>query len=288
MPQLRRNVIPGFKLSLGYTLFYLCLIVLIPLSALAIKSTQLSWHEFKATLTDPFIISAFKLSLGASIIAALINGVFGLIVAWVLVRYRFPGRKIFDAIIDLPFALPTAVAGITFAAVFADLPILGNMGEIVPPSWYPAWLVPDRDWLAITLMLVFVGLPFVIRTVQPVLQDWDTDVEQAAMSLGAKPVTIFRRIIFPVLFPAWISGVALAFARCVGEYGSVIFVSRNIPGASQIVPQIIIQKLVEPTDANGVSGVAHATTVGLVLLLISLSILLVLNTIDYLSRRHER
>lgn len=276
MPQLRRNVLPGFRLSLGYTLFYLSLIVLIPLSALVIKSTQLTWHEFTSTITDPFVVSAYKLSIGASLIAAAINGVFGLIVAWVLVRYRFPGRKIFDAIIDLPFALPTAVAGITFAGVFADLPILGDMDN------------PNRDWYAVTLMLVFVGLPFVIRTVQPVLQDWETETEQAAMSLGAGPVTTFRRVIFPMLFPAWISGVALAFARCVGEYGSVIFVSRNIPGVSQIAPQLIVQKLVEPTNEQGVSGVANATSVGLVLLLISLSILVALNAIDYFARRHER
>ena len=276
MPALRRNVLPGFRLSLGYTIFYLSIVVMIPLAALALKSSHLSWHDFETTVTDPFVVSAYKLSIGASLIAATINGVFGLIVAWVLVRYPFPGRKIFDAIIDLPFALPTAVAGITFANVFAGLPLLGDMDNA------------NRDWYAVTLMLVFVGLPFVIRTVQPVLQDWETEVEQAAMSLGAGPVTIFRRVIFPVLFPAWISGVALAFARCVGEYGSVIFVSRNIPGVSQIVPQIIVQKLVEPTGENGQSGVPNATAVGLVLLLMSLAILLVLNAIDRLSRRHER
>ncbi|HEX8323871.1 MAG TPA: sulfate ABC transporter permease subunit CysT [Tepidisphaeraceae bacterium] len=276
MPQLRRNVLPGFRLSLGYTLFYLSLIVLIPLAALAVKSATLSWNDFYSTVTDPFVVSAYKLSIGASLAAAAINGVFGLIVAWVLVRYPFPGRKIFDAIVDLPFALPTAVAGIAFASVFSSLPIVSDMDN------------PNRDWYAVTLMLVFVGLPFVIRTVQPVLQDWETETEQAAMSLGAGPVTIFRRVIFPVLFPAWISGVALAFARCVGEYGSVIFVSRNIPGVSQIVPQIIVEKLIEPTDANGVSGVSNATAVGLMLLLMSLSILLVLNFIDAMARRHER
>ncbi len=273
MAVLRRSVLPGFRLSLGYTVFYLSLMVLIPLGALVVKSGTLSWHDFYTTVTDDFVISAYKLSLGASLAAAAINGVMGLLVAWVLVRYRFPGRKIFDAIVDLPFALPTAVAGITFADIFAT------------NTWLNAY---GNDWYRVTLVLIFVGLPFVIRTVQPVLQDWDTETEQAAMSLGAGPVTIFRRVIFPVLFPAWISGVALAFARCVGEYGSVIFVSGNIPGKSQIVPQLIIEKLYLPPDENGVTGVAHATSIGLVLLLISLSILLVLNAIDYLSRRHDR
>ena len=283
MPALRRTVLPGFRLSLGYTLFWLSLVVLIPLAALAVKSASLTWHDFYATVTDPFVRSAYVLSIGASLAAAVVNGVFGFIVAWVLVRYPFPGRKLFDAIVDLPFALPTAVAGITFASVFAGLPFLCDMSADVHRAWYA-----NRDWYAVTLMLVFVGLPFVIRTVQPVLQDWDTDLEQAAMSLGAGPVTVFRRVIFPTLLPAWISGVALAFARCVGEYGSVIFVSRNIPGVSQIVPQLILQKIVEPTDAKGVSGVSHATSIGLVLLLMSLSILLLLNAVDYLARRHER
>ncbi len=273
MARLRRNVLPGFGLSLGFTIFYLSMIVLIPLAALGIKSASLSWHDFYSTVTDSFVIAALKLSLGASLFAAVINSIFGLLVAWVLVRYSFPGRKIFDAIIDLPFALPTAVAGITFADIFSNSSFLNAEGN---------------DWYRVTLVLVFVGLPFVIRTVQPVLQDWDTEVEQAAMSLGAGPFTIFRRIIFPTIFPAWISGMALAFARCIGEYGSVIFVSGNIPGQSQIVPQIIIEKLYLPPDENGVTGVAHATSVGVVLLLISLLILLVLNGIDYLSRRHDR
>ena len=266
MPSSRRNVLPGFGLSLGYTLFYLSLVVLIPLGALATKTSQLSWADFKSTITDPFVIAAYKLSLGASLLAALINGVMGLLVAWTLVRYKFPGRKILDSIIDLPFAMPTAVAGLTFASIFAGLPELSR---------------DDSDWYRVTLMLVFVGLPFVIRTVQPVLQDWDTETEQAAMSLGAGPATIFRRIILPTILPAWISGVALAFARCVGEYGSVIFVSRNIPGISQIAPQQIIEKLDQ-------FNYPKATAIGLVLLLISLSILLALNAVDYLLRRHER
>ena len=278
MPVLRRNVLPGFRLTLGYTLFYLSLIVLIPLAALAIKTASLSWRDIVGTVTDERVRSAYVLSIGAAMISAAINGVFGLIVAWALVRYRFPGRKIFDAIVDLPFALPTAVAGITFGNLFMDMPAF--LSDMDPGK------NPNRDWYAVTLMMVFVGLPFVIRTVQPVLQDWETDTEQAAMSLGARPITIFRRIIFPAILPAWISGVALSFARCVGEFGSLIFVSRNLPGRSEIAPLVITQKLI--MDEGDGKMVAQATAIGLVLLLISLGILLVLNAIDYLARRHER
>ena len=277
MPVLRRNVLPGFRLTLGYTLFYLSVIVLIPLAALAIKTASLSWSDIIGTIKDERVRSAYVISIGAAMIAALINGVFGLIVAWALVRYRFPGRRIFDAIVDLPFALPTAVAGITFGNIFAGMPFLSEMDPDKNPY---------RDWYAITLMMVFVGLPFVIRTVQPVLQDWETDTEQAAMSLGAGPVTIFRRIIFPAILPAWISGVALSFARCVGEFGSLIFVSRNLPGRSEIAPLVITQKLI--SDEGDGRMVAQATAIGLVLLLISLGILLALNAVDYLARRHER
>ncbi|MGN6726813.1 MAG: sulfate ABC transporter permease subunit CysT [Tepidisphaeraceae bacterium] len=266
MARSQRNVLPGFGLSLGYTLFYLSLIVLIPLGALATKTTQLSWSDFKQAVGDPFVVSAYKLSIGASIAAAIINGVMGLAVAWTLVRDRFPGRRILDSIIDLPFAMPTAVAGLTFASIFGDIPFLSRDGS---------------DPYRVTLMLVFVGLPFVIRTVQPVLQDWDTETEQAAMSLGAGRGTIFRRIIVPTILPAWISGVALAFARCVGEYGSIVFISGNIPGKSQIAPQQIIEKLDQ-------FNYPKATAIGLVLLLISLAILMLLNTLDYLTRRHER
>ena len=266
MPALRRNVIPGFGLSLGYSVTYLSLIVMIPLAAMAVKTSQLSWAEFKNVVTDDFVVAAYKLSLSASMAAACINGVLGLVTAWVLVRYSFPGRKFFDAIVDLPFALPTAVAGLTFADIFADIPILNQ---------------DNADWWRITIMLTFVGLPFVIRTVQPVLQDWETEVEQAAMSLGARPFTIFRRVVFPILMPAWISGVALAFARCVGEYGSIIFISGNIPGKSQIAPQQIIQKLDD-------FRYAEATAIGLVLLLISLVMLIMLNALDYWTRRHDR
>ena len=267
MPATRRQVLPGFGLSLGYTLTYLSLIVLIPLGGLAIKSAKLSWSEFVGMMTDPLVTAAYKLSLTASLAAAAINGVMGFVVAWTLIRYPFPGRKLFDSIVDLPFAMPTAVAGLTFATLFDDFPGLQQ--------------TDDRDWWRVTLMLVFVGLPFVIRTLQPVLQDLDADVEQAAASLGAGPWTIFRRVIFPVLIPAWISGMALAFARGVGEYGSIIFVSGNIPGKSQIVPQLIIEKLDQ-------FNYPRATAIGLVLLVISLSILLLLNGIDYWSRRFDR
>ena len=266
MAKTRRHVLPGFGLSLGYTLTYLSLIVLIPLGGLAIKSAKLSWSELVGMFTDPLVTSAYKLSLSASLAAAAINGVMGFVVAWTLVRYPFPGRKLFDSIVDLPFAMPTAVAGLTFASIFVDLPFLNH---------------EDSDWWRVTLMLVFVGLPFVIRTLQPVLLDLDADVEQAAASLGAGPLRIFRSVIFPVLLPAWISGMALAFARGVGEYGSIIFVCGNIPGKSQIVPQLIIEKLDQ-------FNYPRATAVGLMLLLISLSILMLLNGVDYWSRRHDR
>ncbi len=290
----RNSVIPGFGLSLGYTLFYLTLLVLIPLGGLILKTAQLSIDEFWRVITDPFVTAAYRLSLQASLAAALINSVFGLIVAWVLVRYSFPGRRIFDAIVDFPFALPTAVAGLTFGSLYAHVEWLD---AVKIGTWITAALnailsifgscrlnpvtLSGLDEFRVIVMLTFVGLPFVVRTVQPVLQDWDPEIEQAAQSLGAGRWTIFRRLIFADIFPAWLSGLALAFARAVGEYGSVIFVAGNIPGKSQIAPLQIVTKLDDFRFAD-------ATAIGVVLLGISLSILLLINGLDWWSHRRER
>src|SRR5688572_17306186 len=279
-----RRVIPGFGLSLGYTLFYLTVLVLVPLGALVLKTTQLSWGEFWTAVTDPVVVASYRLSFQASAAAAVINGLFGLVVAWVLVRYRFPGRRLFDAIVDFPFALPTAVAGLTFGSLYAkvgwiDQVKLGTwLSKVLPVS---AETLSGLDEFRVIVMLTFVGLPFVVRTVQPVLQDFDAEVEQAAECLGAGPWTIFRRLVFAEIFPAWLSGVALAFARAVGEYGSVIFVAGNIPGKSQIAPLQIVTKLDD-------FRYAEATAIGVVLLSISLLILLVINGLEWWSRRHER
>jgi sulfate transport system permease protein len=279
-----RRVIPGFGLALGYTLLYLTLLVLVPLGALVLKTSQLSWPEFREALTDPVIVASYRLSFQASAAAAVINGAFGLVIAWVLVRYRFPGRPIFDAIVDFPFALPTAVAGLTFGSLYArvgwiDQVKLGTWASRVLPM--SAESLSGLDEFRVIIMLTFVGLPFVVRTVQPVLQDFDPEVEQAAESLGAGPWTIFRRLVFAEIFPAWLSGVGLAFARAVGEYGSVIFVAGNIPGKSQIAPLQIITKLDD-------FRYAQATAIGVVLLSISLLILLGINGLEWWARRRER
>ncbi len=275
------NILPGFGLSLGYASLYMSLLVLIPLAGLGLKTTHLSWERFTTTISDPFVISAYKLSFLAAIGAALLNGIFGTIVAWTLVRYRFPGRKIFDAIIDLPFAMPTAVAGLTFGDLFSYIPGLARDPAVEP--WY-IFGIDGLDLIRVTIMLTFVGLPYVIRSIQPILQDWDIEYEQAAMSLGAGPVTIVRRLISPEIWPAWISGVALAFARGVGEYGSVIFIASNIPGRSQIAPQVIIDFIYDPIDPD--TKIASATAIALVLLVVSLGVLLLLNGMNYLTRRH--
>lgn len=298
MPQ-RRRIIPGFGLSMGYTLFYMTLMVLIPLGALVLKSAQLSWGEFWMTISDPIVIAAYRLTFGAAIAAAVINGVFGLLVAWVLVRYPLPGRRFFDAIIDFPFALPTAVAGLTFSALYLQDGWIGGLGGHITAgiNWLTSAaglgpvLAPDAlGWLSfpytntntgIVIVLVFVGLPFVVRTVQPVLQEWDPEYEQAAVSLGASRLAVFRRVILPEILPAWLSGIALAFARAVGEYGSVIFIAGNIPGESQIAPLQIVTRLEEYRYAD-------ATAIAVVLLASSLLILLAINSLEWWSRRHER
>ena len=289
-----RRILPGFGLSLGYSLFYLTLLVLVPLVGLFVKTSQLTWERFRETITDPVVVASFRLSFQASLAAAVINGVFGLIVAWVLVRYPFPGRRLLDAVVDFPFALPTAVAGLTFGSLFMRVPwveqvrlgawISGALNAVLSPVGLGT-ISPETlsglDEFRVILILVFVGLPFVVRTVQPVLQDWDPEIEQAAESLGAGRWTIFRRLIFAHIFPAWVSGVALAFARAVGEYGSVIFVAGNIPGKSQIAPLQIITKLDD-------FRYAEATAIGVVLLSVSLGILLVINGFEWWARRHER
>ena len=255
------RVIPGLPLTLGYTLLYLSGLVLLPLAALLIKTSQLSWSEFFGTVTDPVVVASYRLTFGASAIAALCNAVFGLVVAWTLVRYSFPGRRSLDALIDVPFALPTAVAGLTFSSLYLKTGWIGGLGDHsvalvntlahvagagdVLPSGALAWLnfAYANTNAGIVLVLIFVGLPFVVRTVQPVLQELDPEYELAAQSLGAGPLTTFRRVIFPELFPAWLSGASLAFARAIGEYGSVIFIAGNIPGKSQIAPLQIVTKL---------------------------------------------
>jgi sulfate transport system permease protein len=269
----RKNVLPGFNLSLGYTIFYLSLIVLIPLSAAFIKTTELSLHEFWAVVSTPRVVASYKLTFGASFIAALINAVFGLLTAWVLVRYTFPGKKIIDALVDLPFALPTAVAGIALTAVYSN------------NGWIGSWLEPHGIKVAFTplgvvVALTFIGLPFVVRTVQPVLEDLEAETEEAAASLGANRWQTFYKIIFPAVWPALLTGFALAFARAIGEYGSVIFIAGNMPMVSEITPLIIITKL-EQYDYAG------ATAVAVVMLVISFILLFAINGLQWwLSRRN--
>jgi len=267
----RHSVLPGFNLALGFTLLYLCLIVLIPLSAAFIKTATLSWPQFWATVTTPRVVASYRLTFGASLAAALLNAVFGLLVAWVLVRYRFPGKQIIDALVDLPFALPTAVAGIALTALYA-----GN-------GWIGRWFEPLGIKIAFTplgvfVALTFIGLPFVVRTVQPVLEDVETELEEAAATLGASRLQTFSRVIFPTVFPALVTGFALAFARAVGEYGSVIFIAGNMPMISEITPLLIITKL-EQYDYVG------ATALAVVMLVISFVLLLVINGLQWWSRR---
>jgi sulfate/thiosulfate transport system permease protein len=272
-PAAKRRVLPGFRLALGFTLTYLSLLVLIPLSSAFVKTFQLTWPQFWAAVASPRVIAAYELSFGAALMAASINAVFGLVVAWVLVRYRFPGRRLIDALVDLPFALPTSVAGIALTAVYA------------PSGWLGAWLEPLGVKVAFTRLgvlvaLVFIGLPFVVRTVQPVLEDFDPEREEAAATLGAGPWDAFWRVLFPSVRPALMTGFALAFARAVGEYGSVIFIAGNIPLVSEITPLIIITKL-EQYDYAG------ATAVAVIMLLLSLALLLSINYVQWRSSRRS-
>jgi sulfate transport system permease protein len=267
------SVIPGFSLTLGFTLLYLFLIVLVPLSGLFVRAAGMHWQTFMDTVTSPRIMSAYRVSFGISLLAALVNMFFGLIVAWVLVRYRLPMKKLFDAMIDLPFALPTSVAGIALSALYA------------PKGWIGGLFAPLGIQLAfnpagICIALIFVGLPFVVRTVEPILQDMDKELEEAAAGLGATRWQIFTRIIFPHIMPALLTGFAMAFARGLGEYGSVIFIAGNMPMVSEIVPLVIITRL-EQYDYAG------ATAIALTMLLASFFMLLVINLLQRMGRERS-
>jgi sulfate transport system permease protein len=267
------SVLPGFGLTLGFTLCYLSLIVLIPLAGLILAAAGLGWSGFWSAVTTPRVLAAFRVSFGTSLIAALINAFFGLMVAWVLVRYSFPGKKIVDAIVDLPFALPTAVAGIALTALYSR------------NGWIGSWLEPMGIKVAfspigIIVALTFIGLPFVVRTVQPVLQDLAPEEEEAAVSLGATRWQTFCLVIFPAILPALITGTALAFARAVGEFGSVIFIAGNMPGISEIIPLLIIIKL-EQFDYAG------ATAIATLMLIVSFAMLLAINMLQaWMRSRH--
>jgi sulfate transport system permease protein len=266
----RHSVLPGFDLALGFALLYLGLIVLIPLSAAFLKTFTLSWDGFLAATTTPRVVASYKLSFGASLGAALLNAVFGLIVAWVLVRYSFPGKRIVDALVDLPFALPTAVAGIALTAIWAGN---GSIGQFLP---FKVSYTPLGVWVA----LVFIGLPFVVRTVQPVLEDLSRELEEVSATLGATRLQTFQRVILPVLTPALLTGFALAFARALGEYGSVIFIAGNMPMVSEITPLLIITKL-EQYDYAG------ATAIAVVMLVVSFVLLLAINLLQSWSRKRQ-
>ena len=317
------RVLPGFKLTLGFTLFYLGLIVLIPLAATFAKTTTLTWEHFWHVVASPAAVSAYRLSFGISLLAALVNAVFGLLVAWVLVSYQFWGKRLVDALVDLPFALPTAVAGITLATLYAPNGWIGYffaswnprqsliyhshhlISELSKVPWLqsfinfsisvfrPVWhsfvvhtpnsslhIQISYTWLGIFVALTFIGLPFIVRTVQPVLEDLDLEVEEAAASLGANRLKTFFRVILPMVFPALLTGFALAFARALGEYGSVVFISSNIPLKSQIVPVLIMNKL-EQFDYAG------ATALALVMLIISFLLLLAINVLQWWSTRYR-
>lgn len=267
----RHSVLPGFGLALGFTLLYMGLIVLIPLSAAFLKTASMSWNEFWATVTAPRVLASYRLSFGAALVAALVNACFGLLVAWVLVRYRFPGKRLVDALVDLPFALPTAVAGIALTAIYAEN---GWIGKYLAVLGIQVAFTP----LGVVVALTFIGLPFVVRTVQPVLEDLEIEVEEAAASLGAGRLQTFRRIILPAVWPALLTGFALALARAIGEYGSVIFIAGNLPMVSEITPLVIVTKL-EQYDYQG------ATAIAVVMLVISFLLLLVINLLQWWSRR---
>ena len=266
-----RRVLPGFGLTLGYTLFYLSVIVLIPLSALVFTSFSLSWEQFWSAVASPRVLASYRLTFGESFLAALVNLVFGLLIAWVLVRYRFPGKRIVDSLVDLPFALPTAVAGIALTSLLADN---GWVGSLLAPLGIHLAFKPA----GIVVALIFISLPFVVRTVQPVLEDTERELEEAATSLGATRWQVFTKVLLPSIAPALLTGFAMAFARAVGEYGSVIFIAGNMPMVSEITPLIIIGKL-EQYDTAG------ATAVAVVMLVMSFALLLLINALQAWQRR---
>ncbi|HKB91824.1 MAG TPA: sulfate ABC transporter permease subunit CysT [Opitutaceae bacterium] len=270
----QRSVLPGFGLSLGFTLFYLCLIVLLPLAAIIVKTSGLTWDQFISAVTSHRVMASYRISFGASFVAGVVNSFFGLIVAWVLVRYSFPGKRIIDALVDLPFALPTAVAGIALTAIYA------------PNGWVGRFLEPHGIKVAfaepgIFIALTFIGLPFVVRTLQPVLEELEPEIEEAAATLGANRWQTLTRVILPELVPSLLTGFALAFARALGEYGSVVFISGNMPMRTEIVPLLIITKL-EQYDYRG------ATAIAVVMLVASFTLLLVINLLQKWSRRFHR
>lgn len=268
-----QRVLPGFGLTLGYTLFYLSVIVLIPIVALFFKTFELTWEQFWTAVSAPRVVASYKLTFGASLLAAFVNLVFGVLVAWVLVRYQFPGKKIVDALVDLPFALPTAVAGISLTALLAGN---GWVGQFMEPLGIQLAFNPN----GIVIALIFIGLPFVVRTVQPVLEDSEKELEEAATSLGASRWQIFYKVLLPTITPALLTGFAMAFARALGEYGSVIFIAGNMPMVSEITPLIIIGKL-EQYDYAG------ATAVAVVMLFFAFIMLLVINGLQAWQRRHS-
>ena len=270
---MKKNVLPGFRMTMGFTVFYLCLIVIIPLMTLPAKAATMSWDKLWGVITDPMVVASYRLSVGASLIAASINAVFGLVVAWVLVRYEFPFKRLVDALVDLPFALPTAVAGIALTALYAA------------NGWIGRWLALAGVKVAYTplgvfVALTFIGLPFVVRTVQPVLEDLQKELEEAAATLGATRAQTFTRVILPVLTPALLTGFALAFARALGEYGSVIFIAGNMPMVSEITPLLIITKL-EQYDYAG------ATAIAVVMLVAAFALLLAINLLQAWTRKRQ-
>jgi len=271
MSSVNRSVLPGFSLTLGYTVFYLSVLVLLPIAAVFIKTSHLSWHEFTAAVWTDRARAAYLLTFGASFIAAIVNVALGTLLAWVLVRYTFPGKRIIDSLIDLPLALPTAVAGLVYASLYVEKGWLGKY--LVPLGIQGAY-----TRLGIVLVLIFVGLPFVVRTVQPVLADFDPEAEEASASLGASRWQTFRAVILPAMYPALVTGFALAFARAVGEYGSVVFVSGNMPYKTEIAPILIVARLEE-------FAYGEATAIAVVLLLISFSMLVLINLLESWMRR---
>ena len=277
-----RSVLPGFGLTMGFTLLYLSLLVMIPLAGLFLKSATINWSQFWAAATDPRVVASYKLTFGASLIGATINAVFGLIVAWVLVRYSFPGKNLVDAMVDLPFAMPTAVSGIALTAIYAPNGWIGQW--FAHDGWIGQWFGPNGIKIAYTplgiiVALTFIGLPFVVRTLQPAMEDMDSEIEEAAASLGATRRQTFLKVILPTILPALLTGFALAFARALGEYGSVVFIAGNMPMKTEITPLLIVTKLEQ-------YSYAEAAAIAVVTLMASFAVLLFINLLQWWSRRY--
>jgi sulfate transport system permease protein len=269
----KRSILPGFGLTIGLVVFYLSIIVMVPLIILVLRTSAIGWPKFWGTVTSHRLIASYYLSFGISLLAAFNNAVFGLVLAWVLTRYRFPGKKVIDALVDLPFAMPTAVAGIALTTLYAPN---GWFGRFLEPLGIKVAFTPVGVWVALT----FIGLPFVVRTLQPILQEFDLEVEEAAASLGANRWQTFRRVILPVLWPGWLTGFALAFARGLGEYGSVVFISGNLPLRTEITPFLIVSKL-EQYDYAG------ATAIATMMLMVSFVLLLSINWLQWWSKKYQ-